>query len=139
VIWFIEYGHRTAPTDAFDQKGTRINSTDTDAPSFADLSRDLLEAADLEVVTSLVELPTSFQLPTHRHPGEEFAYVIDGAIYYWENGVDGECHMPAGSFAKVPLGAVHSVRTGEDQGAKLVVFRVHPPGASERELVDIDD
>ena len=116
-----------------------MSSTNTSAPSFDDLSRDLLEAADLEVVTSLVELPPSFQLPTHRHPGEEFAYVIDGAIYFWEHGTDGECHMPAGSFAKVPLGAVHSVRTGDDQGAKLIVFRVHTPGAPERELVDIND
>jgi quercetin dioxygenase-like cupin family protein len=116
-----------------------MTSTDTAAPSFADLGRDLLETADLEVVTNLVELPPSFQLPTHRHPGEEFVYVIDGAIYYWQHGADEERHMPAGSFAKVPLGAVHTVRTGEDQGAKLVVFRVHTPGAPERELVDIDD
>jgi len=116
-----------------------MSSTNTSAPSFDDLSRDLLEAADLEVVTSLVELPPSFQLPTHRHPGEEFAYVIDGAIYFWEHGTDGECHMPAGSFAKVPLGKVHSVRTGDDHGAKLIVFRVHTPGAPERELVDIND
>ena len=116
-----------------------MSSTDTSTPSFADVSRDLLETADLEVVTSLVELPPSFQLPTHRHPGEEFAYVIDGAIYFWEHGSDGERHMPAGSFAKVPLGAVHTVRTGEDQGAKLIVFRVHTPGAPERELVDVTD
>jgi quercetin dioxygenase-like cupin family protein len=118
---------------------TTTDTTDTTAPSFADLGRDLLESADLEVVTNLVELPPSFQLPTHRHPGEEFAYVIDGAIYLWRQGEDKERHMPAGSFAKVPLGAVHFVRTGEDQGAKLVVFRVHTPGAPERELVDIDD
>lgn len=44
-------------------------------------------------------------------------------------------HRPA--VAEVPLGAVHFVRTGEDQGAKLVVFRVHTRGA--REPVDIDD
>jgi quercetin dioxygenase-like cupin family protein len=139
VVSFVEYGHDTRSADVVDQKGTRMSSTDTSAPSFADLGRDLLEAADLEVVTSLVELPPSFQLPTHRHPGEEFAFVIDGAIYYWEHGTDGECHMPAGSLAKVPLGAVHTVRTGEDQGAKLLVFRVHTPGAPERELVDIND
>ena len=110
----------------------------TSAPSFADLGRDLLERADLEVVTSLVELPPSFQLPAHRHPGEEFAYVIEGGIHYWEHGTDGERHLRAGSFAKVPLNAVHSIRTDDSQGAKLVVFRVHTPGAPERELVDID-
>ena len=116
-----------------------MSSIDISAPTFADLGRDLLEAADLEVVTSLVELPPSFQLPIHRHPGEEFAYVIDGAIYLWEHEADSERHLSAGSFAKVALGAVHTVRTGDDQGAKLIVFRVHTPGAPERELVEIDD
>lgn len=115
-----------------------MTSADT-APTFDDVGRDLLEAADLEVVTSVVELPPSTQLPVHRHPGEEFAYVIDGAIHYWEHGTGEERHLPAGSFVKVPLGAVHSVRTGETHGAKLIVFRVHPPGAAERELVDVGD
>jgi len=128
---------------------TTITDTDTDTdtetetetiatPSFADLGRDLLAAADLEVVTSVVELPPSFRLPAHRHPGEEFAYVIDGAVYCWMQGVEGERYLPAGSFAKVPLNAVHSIRTDDDLGAKLVVFRVHTPGAPERELVDVD-
>lgn len=107
------------------------------APSFADLGRDLLETADLEVVTSVVELPPSFSLPTHRHPGEEFAYVMEGAIHFWEQGVEGERYMPAGTFAKVRLHAVHSIRTGDDQGAKIVVFRVHTPDAPDRELVDL--
>jgi hypothetical protein len=94
-----------------------MSSTDTSAPSFADLSRDLLEAADLEVVTSLVELPPSFQLPTHRHPGEEFAYVIDGAIYFWEHGADGAPHAgrvvrqgPAGRGSQCP----HRRRPGSE-------------------------
>ena len=108
------------------------------APKFADLGRDLLETADLEVVTSLVELPPSLQLPTHRHPGEEFAYVVEGGIHYWQQGAEDEIYMAAGSFAKVPLNAVHYIRTDDTQGAKLVVFRVHTPGAPERELVDLD-
>jgi len=111
------------------------NATAT-VPSFADLGRDHLEMADLEVVTSVVELPPSFQLPIHRHPGEEFAYVIEGGIHYWEQGTQGERYMPAGTFGKVPLNVVHSVRTDESNGAKLVVFRVHTPGAPDRELVD---
>ena len=110
----------------------------TAAPSFDDMSRDLLEMADLEVVTSLVELPPSFQAPMHRHPGEEFAYVIEGAVYFWEHGTSEERHMPAGSFGKVALNVVHSIRTDDIRGAKLIVFRVHTPGAPERELVSID-
>jgi quercetin dioxygenase-like cupin family protein len=135
---FGENDHHTGLTHGLDEKGSTMNSTDT-APNFADLGRDLLETADLEVVTSLVELPPSFQLPTHRHPGEEFAYVIDGAIYLWEHDTDRERHLATGSFCKVPLQAIHSVRTGDDEGATLIVFRVHTPGAPERELVDLDD
>lgn len=115
---------------------TTTAPTTPTTPSFADLGRDMLETADLEVVTSVVELPPSFQLPKHRHPGEEFAVVLEGSVHYWEEGTDGERHMTAGSFGKVPLNAVHSIRTGADEGAKLVVFRVHTPGAPERELVD---
>ena len=110
----------------------------TTAPSFTDLGRDLLERADLEVVTSFVELPPSFRLPAHRHPGEEFAYVVEGGVHYWQQGVDGERYLAAGSFAKVPLDAVHAIRTDDTHGATLVVFRVHTPGSPERELVDVD-
>ena len=49
-----------------------------------------------------------------------------------------ELLLSAGSFGKVPLHAVHSIRTGDDEGAKLVVFRVHTPNAPDRELVDLD-
>jgi hypothetical protein len=58
-------------------------------------------------------------------------------VYYWQHGTDGERYMPAGTFGKVPLNVVHSIRTDDIHGAKLVVFRVHTPGALERELVDI--
>jgi len=105
------------------------------APSFADLSREVLRSAGgLEVVTSLVDLPPHFQLPAHTHPGEEFAYVVEGTLYYLEEGQE-ELTIPAGTSANVPLNKVHSVRTGEE-AAKLVVFRVHEAGQPDRTLVD---
>jgi quercetin dioxygenase-like cupin family protein len=106
------------------------------APVLADLARDLLETAPgLEVVTSYVELPPNFQLPVHTHPGEEFAYVIEGSIRYWEQGRD-EIEIAAGTTGKVPVETVHTVRT-TDEGAKLLVFRVHQVGKPERTLVDV--
>jgi len=106
-------------------------------PIFDNLATDKLESADgLEVVTSYVELPAEMQLPTHKHPGEEFAYVIDGSVYLWQEGL-GERRCEAGSTAKVPLDTVHTVRTG-DEGAKLVVFRIHREGQPERILVDTE-
>ena len=105
------------------------------APVFKNLATDVLDSADgLEVVTSYVELPGGTQLPKHTHPGEEFAYVVEGSVYLWEKG-KGETHCVAGSSAKVPMGAVHTVRTA-DEGAKLVVFRVHTQGEPERTLVE---
>ena len=109
----------------------------TAAPTFADLGRDLLASAEgLEVVTSYVELPPHFQLPPHTHPGEEFAYLIQGSVHYWQQGHD-EIELPAETACTVPLGAVHSIRSG-DEGATLVVFRVHEVGQPERTLVDVD-
>ena len=105
------------------------------APVFKNLATDVLDSADgLEVVTSYVELPGGTQLPKHTHPGEEFAYVVEGEVFLWEDGL-GETLYVAGETAKVPMGAVHTVRTGESD-VKLVVFRVHTQGQPERILID---
>lgn len=105
-------------------------------PVFENLATDVLESADgLEVVTSYVELPAGVRLPTHTHPGEEFAYVLEGSVYLWEKG-EGETRISTGQTGKVPMGAVHTVRTGDDEGVKLVVFRVHTQGEPERTLVE---
>jgi quercetin dioxygenase-like cupin family protein len=107
------------------------------APAVDNLARDLLETAPgLEVVTDYVELPPDCRLPTHTHPGEEFAYIIDGTVHLWEQG-RGESEITAGGTVKVAVGTVHTVRTGPD-GATLVVFRVHEVGKPDRTLVDVD-
>ena len=50
-------------------------------PTMNDLIRADLEASDdLEVVMSVVELPAGISLPVHTHPGEEFAYVMEGSV-----------------------------------------------------------
>jgi len=106
-------------------------NTATTTPSLQNIARDLLETAPgLEVVTSVVELPANFRLPAHTHPGEEFAYVIEGSVRFWEQGVE-EITLVAGEYGKVGKDVVHTVRTA-DEPAKLVVFRVHTVGAPER-------
>lgn len=47
-----------------------------------------------------------------HHPIGSFVDVTDGAIHFWQHGTDRECHMPAGSFAKVLLGAVPDLGCG---------------------------
>jgi quercetin dioxygenase-like cupin family protein len=117
------------------QPNTKERDKSMNAPIFNNVATDKLESADgLEAVTSWVELPADTQLPKHTHPGEEFAYIVEGSIYLWEEGV-GETLYSAGQSGKVPMNTVHTVRT-TDEGAKLVVFRIHPIGEPERTLVE---
>jgi quercetin dioxygenase-like cupin family protein len=127
------------PVNNHREEATAMNQINTTtAPSLDNIARDLLETAPgLEVVTSVVELPANFRLPAHTHPGEEFAYVIEGSVHLWEQGRD-EVELTAGDYGKVSVGTVHTVRTG-DEPAKLIVFRVHPVGAPERIPVDVAD
>jgi quercetin dioxygenase-like cupin family protein len=107
------------------------------APILNDLATDVLESADgLEVVTTYVEFPAGMQGPTHTHPGEEFAYILEGSVYLWEEG-KGETRYVAGDSCMVSMGALHKVRTA-DESVKLVAFRVHIIGEPERTLIDVD-
>ncbi len=103
--------------------------------NFANLMRAELESAtDLEVVVSVVDIPAGTRLPVHTHPGEEFAYVIEGSLVLWQEDKE-DIRVKAGDVCKVPLGQVHTSFT-EDEGAKILVFRVHTKGAPERVLVE---
>ena len=97
--------------------------------------RDSLELAkDIEVVVSYVELPKQTTLPFHYHPGEEFAYIVEGS---GELLLEDQTKIPmkAGEAGKVPFKQTHSFSTFEEE-AKLVVFRVHEKGQPDRILVD---
>ena len=107
------------------------------APILNDLATDVLESADgLEVVTTYVEFPAEMEGPSHTHPGEEFAYILEGSVYLWEKGKGETCYV-AGDSCKVTMGAVHKVRT-VDESVKLVAFRVHTIGQPQRTLVDLE-
>ena len=99
------------------------------------LLRDSLELAKgIEVIMSYVEVPKGTTLPFHYHPGEEFAYIIEGS---GELLLEDKTKIPmkAGEAGKVPLKHTHSFST-LNEGAKLVVFRVHEKGQPDRILVD---
>jgi len=103
--------------------------------NFANLMRAELESAeDLEVVVSLVEIPPETRLPVHTHPGEEFAYLLEGSLGLWQEGKE-DVRLKAGDVGKVPLNQVHTTFT-ENESAKILVFRVHKKGAPERILVE---
>ena len=99
------------------------------------LLRSLLEKSPgTEVIISQVSLPPNTTLPRHWHPGEEFAYVIQGSLTLFVQDED-DLTLAEGDVAKVPYKRVHTVTTDE-HGAVIVVFRVHEEGQPERNLVD---
>lgn len=114
---------------------TSENVTSIDSMMINNLMRNKLEQdTGLEVVISYLEIPKNTTLPAHFHPGEEFAYVIEGSGELTLKD-SGKQIIKAGEAAKVPLKNVHSFRTIEE-GVKLVVFRVHEEGQPDRVLVD---
>lgn len=98
------------------------------------LSAELEGVEGTEVIVSRVTIPPNTELPKHWHPGEEFAYVLEGEVSLWLEGKV-EFTGKAGDVSKVPLKKVHTAITG-DEGAVILVFRVHEKGKPERVAVD---
>ncbi|KPK12033.1 MAG: hypothetical protein AMJ68_03595 [Acidithiobacillales bacterium SG8_45] len=102
---------------------------------FADLLTQQLKGVDnTEVVVSITTVPPHTKLPTHWHPGEEFAYVLEGSATLHQEGKPDE-HYTKGDVGVVPLKAVHTVST-QDESATILIFRVHELGQPGRVLVD---
>ena len=90
--------------------------------------------AGKEVIVSRVSFPPRIELPWHWHPGEEFFYVIDGSVTLKKRGHP-DVVTVRGDSQKIPPGVIHSGESGEE-GAELVIFRVHASGEPERYLVE---
>lgn len=104
------------------------------APKLENLLRSELKRVDnTEVIVSRVVLPPNAVLPTHWHPGEEFAYVISGAVTLKQRGKE-DVTGRAGEAMQVPLKQIHSAKASAE-GAVILVFRVHEKGQPERVLV----
>ena len=101
---------------------------------FADLLTSQLEGVEnTEVVVSITTVPPHTTLPTHWHPGEEFAYVLDGYFILHQEGKADEFYRK-GDVGIVPLKQVHTVST-QEEGATILIFRVHELGQPGRTLV----
>jgi quercetin dioxygenase-like cupin family protein len=121
--------HEAPHTDATDA------SKPPAGPKLETLMTQALEGADgMEVIMSRVTLPPNTALPKHWHPGEEFAYILDGTLTLWREGED-DLVAHAGDVGMVPLKQVHTAITGEE-GATVLVFRVHEQGQPERVLIE---
>ena len=87
-----------------------------------------------EIIVSRVSLPPHTELPWHWHPGEEFFYVIEGSVTL-ERRVEPDLLVGTGDAQNIAARVIHTGSTGE-QGAELVIFRVHAVEERERYLVD---
>jgi len=118
-------GARCAPAAAGSESEVKLETL---------LATELERVAGTEVIVSRVTLPPNAALPKHRHPGEEFGYVLEGSAVFSLEG-EADRSITKGDVARVPLKRVHSVRSG-DEGATILVFRVHEKGMPERMPAD---
>jgi quercetin dioxygenase-like cupin family protein len=123
-----------AITSSFaDQANEKGNTNTAEKPNISTLLSGQLERVEgTEFIVSRVQIPPNMSLPKHWHPGEEFVYVVKGRVTLWQDGKD-EMVFTAGDAGKVPLKQIHTAITGEE-GADLVVFRLHEKGKPERVL-----
>jgi quercetin dioxygenase-like cupin family protein len=98
------------------------------------LSTELEGIEGTDIIVSRVVMPPQTELPKHWHPGEEFAYVLEGSTVLRRDG-KADRTVNEGELVKISLREVHTaVTTGE--GATILVFRVHEHGQPERVLAD---
>jgi quercetin dioxygenase-like cupin family protein len=89
-----------------------------------ELQRHDLSAAGREVIQVRVELDPGTAAPSHRHPGEEIIYVLEGT---WDYQLEGNSPvtLKAGDVLFIPAGVVHSAKNfGADKGAELATYIV---------------
>ena len=99
------------------------------------LLKTQLEGVDgTEVIVSKVQIPANTSLPKHWHPGEEFVYILEGSVTLWQKDKESITGR-TGEVVKVPLEQIHTGITG-NEGASLLVFRVHEQGKPERVMVE---
>ena len=87
-----------------------------------------------DVLVSRVTIPPNSGLPWHWHPGEEYSYVLAGSATLSMEGGE-EVSYSAGEFMMVPHRRIHMAETG-DEGATVLVFRVHQHGQPERVMIE---
>ena len=89
-----------------------------------DLQRHDLGAPGREVVQVRVDLDSGVAFGRHWHPGEELAYVLEGALEY---AVDGKppVTLQAGDVLFIPAGSIHAAKNvGSGNGAELATYVV---------------
>jgi quercetin dioxygenase-like cupin family protein len=89
-----------------------------------DLLRHDLGVPGREVIQVRVDFAPGVAFPPHSHPGEEIAYVIEGALEYQLEGRP-PVTLEAGEVLFIPAGAVHSAKNvSSGNAAELATYLV---------------
>lgn len=92
--------------------------------SRTDLLKQPLSVPGREVVQVRVGFAPGAFAPEHRHPGEEVAYVLEGALEYRLEGGP-PIVLQAGETLFIPAGALHSARNvGDGNASELATYVV---------------
>jgi quercetin dioxygenase-like cupin family protein len=92
--------------------------------SRTDLLKQPLSVPGREVVQVRVGFAPDAFAPEHRHPGEEVAYVLEGALEYRLDG-GSPIVLQAGETLFIPAGALHSARNvGVGKASELATYVV---------------
>jgi quercetin dioxygenase-like cupin family protein len=89
-----------------------------------DLQRHDLSAPGREVVQVRVDFAPGAAFPPHSHPGEEIAYVIEGALEYQVEGQP-PVTLKVGDTLFIPAGKIHAAKNiGSSNAAELATYIV---------------
>lgn len=94
---------------------------------------DLVQAAigaaeGVEVVSYVVDAAPGAEVPKHRHPGDEFLYVLAGAVTVSPEGAE-TATLQAGEMFHLPYGTAHEAgNASESEPARVLVFQVAEEG-----------
>ena len=89
-----------------------------------DLLRQDLGVSEREVIQVRVDFAPGVAFPSHSHPGEEIAYVIEGLLEYRFEGKP-PVTLKAGEVLFIPAGTIHSAKNvGSGNAAELATYIV---------------
>lgn len=89
-----------------------------------DLLKSDLSVPGREVVQVLVNIAPGVVAPSHSHPGEEIAYVVEGTLEYALEGRP-PVTLKAGEALFIPVGVPHAVtNVGDREASELATYIV---------------
>lgn len=89
-----------------------------------DLQRHDLSIPGWEAVQVRVDIAPGKTAPSHRHPGEEIVYVLEGSLQYQLQGRP-PVTLKSGDVLFIPKGVVHSAKNvGHGNAAELATYVV---------------